>query len=619
MAFAILQCALLALSTAAFARLAGSGRRVNIVRGLVLGYVSHYLLTMICLFGFDIYTLYGAPMAKLPGVQYSAAYVLVSAAELVVVRLLAPRLKRDAAWKKRDALFALLGAVLAGLAGLLFFVPHWFIDYFGILSGDQLVFLVTQGGGEATADVTYQINNYMVAPVVMTAVLGAMIPLARHSVMARTRRDIAGEGAETQVSAEAVPCHARILSKVFRRSAYALAALATVASAVYAVVILPVKEIIASGFVSSTYIADNYVPPTPQRLHFPQERRNVLHIYMESVEASYYDRANGGYMKENLMPDLEELTKENVSFSQTDVLGGPTQTYGSVHSIAAMINMWAGVPMKSSPDNGSGRQLDYPAFATLGDIFHAAGYNTEFMLGAKARWGGLGDYYREHGDFKVFDHEYAIEHGYIPAGYKKWWGYEDDKLYAWAKDELTALAAAGKPFYFVLENADTHFPDGYVSPRMKEKPFKQQYANVIHFSQAEVVDFVRWAQAQPWAPDTTIVVTGDHRSMDRNFFKGWDPGYERSVVNVFINAVPGDPGVERTRKRAFAPFDFYPTILAAAGVQIEGDRLGLGTNLFSGKETLLERDGREKVNEELSHFSQFYVDYKAPALPEGTW
>ena len=65
---------------------------------------------------------------------------------------------------------------------------------------------------------------------------------------------------------------------------------------------------------------------------------------------------------------------------------------------------------------------------------------------------------------------------------------------------------------------------------------------------------------------------------------------------------------EKAYGREFAPFDFYPTILASLGVQIEGDRLGLGTNLFSGAPTLVERDGLDKVNQELNERSNFYND-----------
>lgn len=37
--------------------------------------------------------------------------------------------------------------------------------------------------------------------------------------------------------------------------------------------------------------------------------------------------------------------------------------------------------------------------------------------------------------------------------------------------------------------------------------------------------------------------------------------------------------------------DLFPTMLASLGVQIEGNRLGLGTNLFSDKKTLMKELG----------------------------
>lgn len=62
----------------------------------------------------------------------------------------------------------------------------------------------------------------------------------------------------------------------------------------------------------------------------------------------------------------------------------------------------------------------------------------------------------------MFDHQYAIDEGLVPADYSVWWGFEDDKLYDYAKTEMTRLAATGDPFYLTIENADTHFPDGYL-------------------------------------------------------------------------------------------------------------------------------------------------------------
>ena len=50
----------------------------------------------------------------------------------------------------------------------------------------------------------------------------------------------------------------------------------------------------------------------------------------------------------------------------------------------------------------------------------------------------------------------------------------------------------------------------------------------------------------------------------------------------------------------------FPTVLTAVGVDIEGDRLGLGTNLFSERTTLPEEMGFDVFNRELELYSDYY-------------
>ena len=50
------------------------------------------------------------------------------------------------------------------------------------------------------------------------------------------------------------------------------------------------------------------------------------------------------------------------------------------------------------------------------------------------------------------------------------------------------------------------------------------------------------------------------------------------------------------------------TVLSAIGYEIEGERLGLGTNMFSDKQTLAEELGYEKFNGELLKESDFYIE-----------
>ena len=78
---------------------------------------------------------------------------------------------------------------------------------------------------------------------------------------------------------------------------------------------------------------------------------------------------------------------------------------------------------------------------------------------------------------------------------------------------------------------------------------------------------------------------------------------ERKVYNAFINS---DAIPTKTTHRKFSTFDMFLTILASLGVQIEGNKLGLGTNLFSDEKTLLEIYDPIHVFSELKKKSHFY-------------
>lgn len=364
----------------------------------------------------------------------------------------------------------------------------------------------------------------------------------------------------------------------------------------------------------SSFIEDNFADPREVKMQFPEKKRNLVHIYLESMENSYFSTDLGGYMDENLMEPLSELAKEGISFSHLDKgFGGPVATTGCTWSVASMVNMNTGLPMKvptggnnyGSPDNF------LPGAVTIGDILESQGYEQSLMFGATAKFGGLNYFYESHGSFNILDYDAAKEKGWIPSDYKVWWGYEDDKLFDYAKDELTRLSQTGKPFNFVMETADTHFPDGYVGSNTPT-PRDNQYANVIAYSASQVTEFIRWIQAQSFYENTTIVLIGDHNSMDKNFFANFDEDYLRTTFNLIINPAEGllDIPEERTQNRWWSNFDMFPTILASIGVKIEGEKLGLGTNLFSGKETLFEENGGErgwdKINKIFEMKSPFY-------------
>lgn len=383
---------------------------------------------------------------------------------------------------------------------------------------------------------------------------------------------------------------------------------------------LKIGDYIANQMDDSVFIESLYANPDKVKLDFPEKKRNLIYIYLESMETTYSDKKSGGAFTENVIPELTELSLENENFSGSDnMLNGGYSLTGSTWTMGAMFAQTSGLPLNISIDGNDMDTQDsfFSGIVTLGDILEKEGYSQTLMLGSEAVFGGRELYFTDHGHYDILDYNYAIENGWIPEDYRVWWGFEDEKLFSFAKDKLTDLAAQEEPFNLTLLTVDTHSEDGYVCELCDDKFGDNQYANVIACSSKQVSEFVKWIQQQDFYENTTIVISGDHPTMDSDFCEDVDEAYQRKVYTAYVNA-DASAGSER---REFSTFDNFPTTLAALGVDIEGNRLGLGTNLFSNEQTLTEIYGVEKENQELSKNSEFLdnlesVDENTEALKQ---
>ena len=363
-----------------------------------------------------------------------------------------------------------------------------------------------------------------------------------------------------------------------------------------------ITEYIANQNNDSKFIANEYIEPEKTKIEFPEQKRNLIYIFLESMETTYYSKEDGGLSKKDLIPEISKLAKENLNFSDTNQIGGAYALYGTTWTVGAMSAQTAGVPLKLSIEHNS--MSEYSIFLegaySIGEILQENGYHNFLLLGSDAVFGGRKNLFEQHGNYEIWDVESAMSENKISE--KIWWGYNDKQLFEFAKEKIVELSKQQKPFNFTMLTADTHFPDGYKCSDCKEK-WDEQYKNVISCSSKKVGEFIEWIKKQDFYENTTIVISGDHLTMQSDFFdleEGQE--YDKKVVNLIIN-----PAVEpQNTNRIYSTFDLYPTTLAALGAEIEGDRLALGTNLFSNEETLIEKYGLECVNDELMKTSKFY-------------
>jgi len=356
----------------------------------------------------------------------------------------------------------------------------------------------------------------------------------------------------------------------------------------------------------SKFIEDEYVDPTDVEVVFPEQKRNLIYIFLESMETTYSDVDDGGAFDENVIPELTEIAQTNEDFSGADPkLNGGYSLAGTTWTMGAMFAQTSGLPLNISISANDMDTQDsfFPGVTTLGDILSDAGYTQTLLIGSEAQFGGRKLYFQEHGNYEMEDYSYAIENGLIPSDYKVWWGYEDQKLFEFAKEKLLQLSQGDEPFNLTMLTVDTHFEDGYVCEQCPTE-YDTQYSNVMACSSRQVGEFLKWIQQQDFYENTTIVISGDHPTMDSDYCAEIDQegNYDRRVFTAYINAAAY---AQDQQERTYSTFDNFPTTLAALGVQIDGDRLGLGTNLFSGTKTLLEEFGNSKVNAELKKKSEF--------------
>ena len=356
----------------------------------------------------------------------------------------------------------------------------------------------------------------------------------------------------------------------------------------------------------SLFIENNYVNPNDVEIKF-NSKRNLVHIYLESMETSYADIEHGGLFHENLIPQLTEISLKNENFSgNKNKLNGARPLFGSTWTMGSMFAQNTGLPLYTPRgfENMMNTQKNFfNNIVSMGDILKKQGYTLMFLCGSDAKFAGTNIFFRQHGNYKIVDYNEMKKQKIIHSGYHVHWGIDDAKLFETSKQVLSELARERNNFAIIIVTMDTHLP-GYLHNSCTTLFKNHDYRDIISCSDIQVAEFVRWIQEQDFYKNTTIVITGDHLGMNNNVFKDtvFDDKKRRSYTSYMNTA---HANFKSVNFRVYSLFDNFPTILSAIGAKIQGNRLGLGTNLFSSVETLSEKYGYDFQNHQLAQRSLF--------------
>ncbi len=404
---------------------------------------------------------------------------------------------------------------------------------------------------------------------------------------------------------------------LYRRLAAWVCLLAFVGSLVGLIFAFRIPEYLKDTSGESVVYENFYIDPAQVSITSEEKPKNLIYIYLESMECTYMQVPQEDGTTHNYIPLLTQLAEDNINFSNNDGVGGFDMLTNAGWTMGALMATTAGATislpdMKMTLRNETVQDGNFVNNLTgLGDILEQKGYNQEFLCGSEAAFGARDIYFTQHGNYNIFDLIDAREKGYIAEDYSVNWGYEDEILYKIAKDEITAMASKDEPFNFTMLTVDTHFPGGYVCNLCKNDMTENDIKNLTYdeacaisldCADKQVLDFINWCKTQDFYEDTVIVVSGDHCRMDKCLVDGKEYS-ERQIYNCFINTstIPVN-----AKNRQFTALDIMPTVLASLGYEIEGNKLGLGTNLFSNEQTLVEKMGFDWVDSQTQKKSEYY-------------
>ena len=378
----------------------------------------------------------------------------------------------------------------------------------------------------------------------------------------------------------------------------------------------------------SNFYEENYIKPNVADYKNPQNPRNLIVIFAESMESTFSGENNpiefiemgggrdntqmrysphGELISEEqlkyspygeLIPNLTHLAQNGVNFSANGTLGGhlPTATTGS--TMSATVSYICGIPLKFTSKFAKQKNQILPNATCIGNVLDSLGYNQVAFTGQKSHFGGYATFIKSQ-HFNAFDADYFDENGLIKE--RANWGINDYELFGFAKQYLQDYKRDA-PLAMYISTIDSHYP-GFVDKAFC-KDLETNYENAIRCSDRIIGDFVEFVKKSRFGKNTTIVIVGDHLSTERNFVP---QETHRYIYNAFINPhFSVNPSQNLTKNRELSHYDITALILDSIGFKVES--FGLGRNPLYGK-TLIEQYGIDEFNRHIRAHSKVYEGF----------
>lgn len=497
------------------------------------------------------------------------------------------------------------------LGCLLYAVSDWLTDEFGSVTVDQVLYHLsfgTEGLLNSDPELFWRfIRRGLLLPIAMGLALWGADCFISHSRVHGVAATWARIGAAFRATGDGLGrmghWAVRMGYQVFRRQLPFVVALA---GAVYFIDSFSLVSYVKQYF-GPDYFGSSYMDPRKITLKKEQRPKNLVLIYVESLENTYSDPDRFG--RDLLAPLTALKDRGAISFESYE------QMPGAHYTIAGIVSTQCGLPLRSLAmfgGNVQGEQVArfLPHAHCLGDILAAEGYTNVFLNGSSLAFAGVGKFFKDHHYKKVIGREEWIglrEKQETMSG----WGLYDDDLLRHARSELAMLMKAGKPFNLTVLTIDTHHPYGQLSTRCRKDGYSD-FDGIVECTATQVAQFIDYIEKNGWLDKVAVVVQGDHLAMGNTSYEKLVSNPHRTVFNLLMT---GGRKLEKNTEQV-THFDMLPTILDLMGLKVEGERAGLGYSAIGPARVERPADRIATMNAQLMNYSETYRHlWDSPAPP----
>ena len=332
---------------------------------------------------------------------------------------------------------------------------------------------------------------------------------------------------------------------------------------------------------------------TVRILSRPDRKKNLIIIYMESVERTYRDlpATRAAFKK------LADIEDRGLAFT------GIGQVMGTHFTAGGLVASQCGVPLlpkgmfnvNKKLRDGLNLDMGFKEFLggveCLGDVLAREGYLASYMNGSELAIFAKGDFFQTHKYQRVFGRDSLANPEAEPR--QNIWGLDDDYIFEKAKQELAYLSGQNKPFVLSMLTIATHGPDAFVDAKCKYPVVAESMIPpAIQCTGDHVQSLIDELDRLGLTDDTMIVLMSDHLAMTNTLEPSFDAfqGERKNFLTVL--------GAYRQGKisKPGTTMDVYPTILELLGYKLADGRANMGVSLVSGQQTMAMRLGIDQLD-----------------------